>query len=122
MHRTTKRMRLRALFALALAVASVGLWANAALAAPARGAVTVRQLRWDGLQMDIATVRLGGRFALKAAQANRSVTSLAPVVRICGGCVAGINGDFFDFGTRQPVGGTIINGVVLRSPNPRQNR
>jgi hypothetical protein len=112
----------RALLALALAVASVGIPANAGVAAPAQGSVTVRRTQWAGLQMDIARVTLGNRFVVRPAQANGSVTSLRPVARICGQCVVGINGDFFDQRTSQPIGGVIINRVVLRSPNTRQNQ
>jgi hypothetical protein len=108
--------------ALALVVASVALGAQAGGAAPAPGSVTVHRIRWAGLQMDVAAVRTGGRLVVRPAQANRSVTSLAPVKRICGGCVAAVNGDFFNTFTRQPIGGVIINGVVLRSPNPWQNQ
>ena len=115
-------MRLRWVGAIALAVACVMLWAEAGGAAPANGSVTVRRVRWAGLQMNIAGVRTGGHFIVRPAQANRSVTSIAPVTGICGGCVVAVNGDFFDFATRQPVGGVIINGVVLRSPNPGQNQ
>jgi hypothetical protein len=116
-------MRVRALFALAVVVASVALLADAGSAAPARaGSVTVRRARWVGLQMDVAVVRTGTRIAVMPKQAHRSVTTLRPVLRICGGCIAGINGDFFDLRTRQPLGGVIVNGVVLRSPSPRQNQ
>jgi hypothetical protein len=115
-------MRGRRLGAVALAVACIVLWAEAGVAAPARGSVKVRRVRWAGLQMNIAGVSTGGHFVVKPAQAKGSVTSLAPVAGICGGCVVAINGDFFDFASRQPVGGVIINGIVLRSPNPRQNQ
>jgi len=36
--------------------------------------------------------------------------------------VVGVNGDFFDQRTNEPIGGVVINGVVLRSPNTRQNQ
>jgi hypothetical protein len=110
-------------FALALVCASVmSLWASAAAAAPARRPVTVRQLRWAGLQINVADVRRGGRVIMKVKQANGSVTSLQPVVQMCRHCVVGLNGDFFEPATRQPIGGVIIGGVVLRSPNPSQNQ
>jgi len=110
-------------FALALVCAgALPLWAGAAVAAPARGPVTVRQIRWAGLQMNVAGVQRGGRVVMKVKQANGSVTSLQPVVQMCRHCVVGINGDFFEPGTRQPIGGVIIGGVVLRSPNPGQNQ
>jgi len=108
--------------ALALAIASVGLDATATIAAPSQGSVTVRQARWGGLQMDIARVSVGDRFVVRPAQANGSITSLRPVTRICGQCVVGINGDFFDQRTNEPIGGVIINSVVLRSPNTRQTQ
>jgi exopolysaccharide biosynthesis protein len=112
-------MRFRALCVAALVVVAVSTGADAATAA---NPVRVRQLRWAGLQMDIATLRTGGSFVLRPALANRRVTTLQPVAGICGGCVVAINGDFFDATTEQPVGGVIVNGVVLRSPNPRQNQ
>jgi hypothetical protein len=113
----------RGFIAAALAVAAISLPAQAGLAKPAhRGAVTVRQGQWVGLQMDIAGVQTGGRFVVRPAQANGSVTSLQPVVQICRQCAVGINGDFFDSVTRQPIGGVIVDHVVLRSPNPGQNQ
>jgi hypothetical protein len=72
--------------------------------------------------MDVAHVSPGTRFVVRPAQANGSVTSLRPVSRICGSCVVGINGDYFDTRTSQPIGGVVINSVVLRSPNTRQNQ
>jgi len=98
------------------------MWTNAGATAPAQGSVTVRTTQWAGLQMDIARVSPGTRFVVRPAQANGSVTSLRPVSRICGSCVVGINGDFFDQRTNQPIGGVVINSVVLRSPNTRQNQ
>src|SRR6266513_1311303 len=113
----------RGSLALALAVVSVGLWAGTGTSQPASGgAVTVRQGQWVGLQMNIAGVRGGRRFVVKSAQANGSVTSVRPVVQICRGCVVAVNGDFFDALTRLPIGGVIVDGVVLRSPNDRQNQ
>jgi hypothetical protein len=114
-------MRFRALLALVLVVATVALWADVAGAARA-SSVTIRRARFAGLQMDIAVVRTAGRVVVEPAQARGRVTSIRPVVRICGGCIVGINGDFFDGGNGLPVGGVIIHGVVLRSPNPRQNQ
>jgi Phosphodiester glycosidase len=117
------RTTARSAFALALVVATVALWADAGGAAAERaGSVTVSRARWVGLQMDVAEVRTGTRVVVEPVQAKRSVTTLRSVVRICGGCIAGINGDFFDVHTRQPLGGVIVNGVVLRSPSPRQNQ
>jgi hypothetical protein len=107
------------LFAVALAIVSVAVSADGA---GATSPVTVRQFRWAGLQMDVATLRTGGSFAVRPAQANRRVTTLQPVVGMCGGCVVAINGDYFDPSTRQPIGGVIVNGVVLRSPNAGQNQ
>jgi len=117
-------MKVRGLFALALGVASaIACSASAGVAAPAAGgSVTVRQGQWVGLQINIATLRRGGGFAVNAAQANGSVTSLRPVAQMCQGCVVAVNGDYFDLGTSQPIGGVIIDGEVLRSPNPRQNQ
>ena len=113
----------RALLALALAVASVGLGTTESAApAPAPGSVTVHTTRWGGLQMNVARVSAGTRFVVRPAQANGSVTALRPVARICGQCVVGINADFFDQRTSEPIGGVIINRVVLRSPNTRQNQ
>jgi len=115
-------MKGRGFLALALAVASLGVCPSAGVAAPVNGSVTVRQTRWGGLQMDIARVSVGNRFVVRPAQANGSITSLRPVTRICGQCVVGINGDFFDQRTSEPIGGVIINSVVLRSPNTRQTQ
>ena len=36
--------------------------------------------------------------------------------------LAAVNGDFFNVATREPIGGVIVNGVVLRSPNLQQNQ
>jgi hypothetical protein len=106
--------------ALTLVAATVGLWADAGRAAG--GSVKVRRFRFAGLQMDVAEVRTGRRVVVEPEQARGSVTTLRTVARICGGCLAGVNGDFYDWGTRRPVGGVIIHGVVLRSPNPGQNQ
>ena len=113
----------RGFVAAAVAAAAIAVSASAGLAAPAgSGSVTVRQGQWVGLQMDIAGMQRGGRLVVRPAQANGSVTQLRSVVQICRQCVVGINGDFFNTLTRQPIGGVIVNGVVLRSPNAGQNQ
>ncbi len=68
--------------------------------------------------MDVAEVRTGTRVVVEPVQAKRSVTTLRSVVRICGGCIAAINGDFFDVHTRQPLGGVDRQrrGVALAEP------
>src|SRR5262249_6893182 len=113
----------RALIAAALGVVGLAAAPRDGAAAPARSpSVTVRQSRWVGLQIDIARLRRGGGVMVKAKQAYGSVTSLQPVGQMCRHCVVGINADFFDTSTRQPIGGVIVNGVVLRSPNTGQNQ
>jgi hypothetical protein len=113
----------RGFIAATFVAATVALTASAGFATPAKsGSVTVRQGQWVGLQINIAGVRPGGRFEVKAAQANDSVTALKPVMEICRRCAVGVNADFFDTQTRQPIGGVIVGGVVLRSPNPHQNQ
>ena len=82
----------------------------------------IRQAEFSGLEVNIATVGRGVRFTIQPKQAGGSVTALAPVANACRSCVVAVNGDFFSESTHEPIGGVISNGVVLRSPNPRQNQ
>jgi large repetitive protein len=97
-------------------------------AAPAWGqasaarSVTLSRVAYAGLQMNIATIGAGVRYEIEPRQANNSVTSLLPVARECLACLAAVNGDFFNVGTHQPIGGVIVKGIVLRSPNLQQNQ
>ncbi len=84
--------------------------------------VRIRQAQFSGLDVHIATVARGDRFTLKPKQTAGSVTSLAPVAHACTSCVVAVNGDFFNARTREPIGGVISNGVVVRSPNSSQNQ
>lgn len=107
--------------------ASLAMVVLLALPAPAAtstsGSLTVRQRAFRGLQVNIASVTTGVRFALEPRQAKNSVTALAPVMTDCGRrCSAGVNADFFNVTTREPIGGVIIDGKVLRSPNAMQNQ
>jgi exopolysaccharide biosynthesis protein len=103
-------------------LAMVVLLAVPAQAAPSTS-LTVRQRTFRGLQVNIASVTTGVRFALEPRQAKNSVTALAPVTADCGRrCSAGVNADFFNVTTREPIGGVIIDGNVLRSPNTMQNQ
>ena len=104
----------------AASLAMVVLFALPAQAAPSTS-LTVRQHAFHGLQVNIASVTTGVRFSLEPRQTKNSVTALAPVTADCGRrCSAGVNADFFNVTSREPIGGVIVDGKVLRSPNAMQ--
>lgn len=81
--------------------------------------VTIRRDGSGAQAVHVARLRPGSRFALRAVVSGQAVggglettSSMCRRVR----CLAGINGDFFSWGSGEPVGGLSIFGQAIRSP------
>ncbi|HVL82574.1 MAG TPA: phosphodiester glycosidase family protein, partial [Actinomycetota bacterium] len=64
-----------------------------------------------------AAVRIGTGLAFDRV----AVPQREPTSSLCRrmNCLVGVNGDFFSFETKQPMGGMVDNGVMVRSPSDR---
>lgn len=61
-----------------------------------------------------AGVRMTAGLALDRLTAAETTSSMCRRT----GCLLAVNGDFFDLRTTQPVGGMVIDGILVRSPVP----
>lgn len=138
----TRRPRLHPLPAVAILAASVAAIAPPASAqsvevlptaptprvsAPVPGVTHERQVREGGQVVHILRARPGPRIALSpvlaggAPSARGSLTGAIGARRDSHGSIAGVNGDFFNFTTGNPSGVVLIDGQLIKEPEPSRS-
>jgi hypothetical protein len=94
---------------------------------PAPGITHQRVVRDGGQVVHILRARPGPRVSLSAVMAGGAPTARGSLTGAIGarrdshGAVAGVNGDFFNFTTGNPSGVVLIDGHLIKEPEPSRS-